>query len=90
MPVVGDDCTISVTGQLVLREKRIVVPKQLRPIVLLLVHEGHLGIVGTKQNLRTKTQRGIAVLAMDVKSQQSLILRNQSEQPLYLMALGEI
>ncbi|KAK7102592.1 hypothetical protein V1264_020788 [Littorina saxatilis] len=41
-------------GNLVLRGSRIIVPKKLRPRILALAHEGHLGIVGTKQNLRTK------------------------------------
>lgn len=30
------------------------IPKALRSQVVALAHEGHLGIVGTKQNLRTK------------------------------------
>ena len=33
---------------------RIVIPKKLRPRVLSIAHEGHLGIVGTKQKLRSK------------------------------------
>ena len=49
--VSGELCVI---GQLVLRGTRIVIPSKLRPQVLALAHEGHLGIVGTKQNLRTK------------------------------------
>lgn len=44
-------CTV---GELVLRGSRIIIPKKLRPRILTLAHEGHLGIVGTKQNLRTK------------------------------------
>lgn len=44
-------CTM---GELVLRGNRIIVPEKLRPRTLTLAHEGHLGIVGTKQNLRTK------------------------------------
>lgn len=50
-PVAGELCKI---GQLVLRGTRIVIPCRLRPRVLALAHEGHLGVVGTKQNLRTK------------------------------------
>ena len=38
--------------QLILRGTRIVIPKKLR--VLSLAHEGHPGIVGTKQKLRSK------------------------------------
>ena len=41
-------------GQLVLRGCRIVVPKKLRHRTLRLAHEGHLGIVKTKQRLREK------------------------------------
>ncbi|XP_046568676.1 uncharacterized protein K02A2.6-like [Haliotis rubra] len=41
-------------GKLVLRGNRIVIPMCLRPRVLSLAHEGHLGVVGTKQNLRSK------------------------------------
>lgn len=45
---------LCIVGNLVLRGSRIVVPAKLRPRILALAHEGHLGIVGTKQNLRTK------------------------------------
>ncbi|XP_064629303.1 uncharacterized protein K02A2.6-like [Lineus longissimus] len=41
-------------GKLVLRGTRIVIPQKLRQRVLNLAHEGHLGVVGTKQTLRTK------------------------------------
>ena len=51
MAVAGELCVI---GQLVLRGTRIVIPQKLRPRTLALAHEGHLGVVGTKQNLRTK------------------------------------
>ena len=40
--------------QLVLRRTRIVIPEKLRSRVLSLVHEGHLGIVVTRQKLRSK------------------------------------
>lgn len=43
-----------IIGQLVLRGNRLVIPSSLRGKVLALAHEGHLGIVNTKQNLRTK------------------------------------
>ena len=39
---------------MILRGTRIVIPKKLRPRVLSLAHKGHLGIVGTKQKLRSK------------------------------------
>ena len=51
IPCSGELCTI---GQLILRGTRIVIPKELRPRILSLAHEGHLGIVGTKQKLRSK------------------------------------
>ena len=51
MPIAGELCTL---GQLVLRGTRIILPNKLRPRALSLAHEGHLGIVGTKQNLRSK------------------------------------
>ena len=43
-----------VIGQLVLRGTHIIIPSKLQPRTLALAHEGHLGVVGTKQNLRTK------------------------------------
>ena len=51
LPCSGELCTI---GQLILRGTRIVIRKKLRPRVVSLAHEGHLGIVGTKQRLRHK------------------------------------
>ena len=51
MTVEGELCVI---GQLVLRGTRIIIPRKLQPRTLALAHEGHLGVVGTKQNLRTK------------------------------------
>ena len=50
-PRISELCSI---GQLILRGTRIVIPKKLRPRVLSLAHEGHLGIIGTKQKLRSK------------------------------------
>ena len=51
MAVAGELCVI---GQLVLRGTRIVIPKMLQPRTLALAHEGYLGVVSTKQKLRTK------------------------------------
>ena len=45
---------LSVTGKLVLRGTRIVIPSSLRERVLSLAHEGHPGIVSMKRRLRTK------------------------------------
>jgi len=45
---------LCVCGSLVLRGTRIVIPETLRPRVLEIAHEGHLGVVATKQRLRTK------------------------------------
>ena len=50
-PVVSELCQI---GQVVLRGTHLVIPVKLRARVLSLAHEGHLGVVGTKQNIRTK------------------------------------
>lgn len=44
-------CTI---GKLIMRGTRIVIPQSLRGKIITLAHEGHLGIVGTKQNLRSR------------------------------------
>ena len=41
-------------GQIVLRGTRIIVPRELRKRVLDLAHEGHQGIVKTKERLRSK------------------------------------
>ena len=51
MTVAGE---LYVIGQLVLRGTHIIIPRKLQPMTLALAHEGHLGVVGTKQNLRTK------------------------------------
>ncbi|KAJ8018643.1 hypothetical protein HOLleu_43268 [Holothuria leucospilota] len=45
---------LAVVGKLVLRGNRIVIPKVLRSQVVELAHEGHQGIVKSKQRLRTK------------------------------------
>lgn len=45
---------LCIHGSLLLRGPRIVVPKKLQQRILALAHEGHPGIVGTKQNLRTR------------------------------------
>ena len=45
---------LTVVGKLVLRGIRSVIPRKLRKQVLELAHEGHQGIVKTKQRLRTQ------------------------------------
>ena len=45
---------VTVVGRLVIRGMRIVVPSSLRDRVLELAHEGHQGIVKTKDRLRSK------------------------------------
>ena len=45
---------LAVLGKLVLRGTRIVMPQKLREQVLDLAHEGHQGVVKTKQRLRSK------------------------------------
>ena len=49
--VVGE---MRVIGQLVFIGTRIVIPSKPWPRTLALAHKKHLGVVGTKQNLRTK------------------------------------
>ena len=51
MTVAGELCVIS---QLVLRGTHFIIPLKLQPRTLALAHEGYLGVVGAKQNLRTK------------------------------------
>ena len=51
IPIKDELCSV---GQCVLRGSRLVIPQKLRPKIVSLAHEGHLGIVGTKQNLRSK------------------------------------
>ena len=51
LPIMHEMC---VYGQLLLRGNRIVVPMKLRPQMLALAHEGHFGVVNTKQRLRSK------------------------------------
>ena len=53
MTVAGELCVI---GQLVLGGTRIIIPSKLQPRTLALAHEGHLGVVGPKQNLRTRSR----------------------------------
>lgn len=50
-PIANELCVI---GYIVLRGSRIILPEKFRAKALILAHEGHLGIVGTKQHLRTK------------------------------------
>lgn len=50
---VKDDLTISANG-LLLRDRRIVIPQQLRQGVVNLAHEGHRGMVATKKALRER------------------------------------
>ena len=51
---VFDDLTISSDG-IILRKHQIVVPTALREALVDIAHEGHLGIVKTKQMMRLKT-----------------------------------
>ncbi len=50
-PVANELCMV---GYIVLRGNRSVLPQSLQARALKLAHEGHLGIVGTKQHLRSK------------------------------------
>ena len=59
---------ITVVGRLVMRGMRIVIPVSLRKRDLELAHEGHQGIVKTKDCLRSKVWwKDIARNALDVK-----------------------
>ena len=51
IPASGELCVV---GKLILRGTRIVIPRKLRPHILTLAHEGHLGVVSMKQRLRSK------------------------------------
>ena len=51
IPVKDELCKI---GYIVLRGTRLVIPEKLRFKCIKLAHQGHLGVVGTKQLLRTK------------------------------------
>ena len=55
-PLRTDACVMNLLelGKLVLRGTRIVVPQKLREQILDLAHEGHQGVVRTKQRLRSK------------------------------------
>ncbi|XP_022806486.1 uncharacterized protein LOC111343565 [Stylophora pistillata] len=50
-PAAGEPCVI---GQLVLRGTRIVLPNKFRSQAISLAYKAHLGIISTKQNLRSK------------------------------------
>ena len=92
MAVAGELCII---GQLVLRGKRTIIPKKLQPRTLALAHEGHLGVVGTKQNLSgggrgwTKQLIDTAVHAMDVSWWHDQILLNRSGPQHFQMDHGK-
>ena len=51
---IKEELTVNDTGDLILRRNRIVIPKALRKQTLALAHEGHQGIVKTKQLIREK------------------------------------
>ncbi|XP_050958284.1 uncharacterized protein K02A2.6 [Labeo rohita] len=85
---------LSVIGQLVLRGTRIVIPQTLRARTLNLAHEGHLGIVGTKQNLRSK----VWWPAMDKDAERhvrschgcQLVMKPDKPEPLRMTQLPEM
>ena len=95
IPCSGELCTI---GQLILKGTRIVIPKKLRPRILSLAHEGHLGIVGTKQKLRSrvwwpgmeKMLRNTAKPVMGASWSVAPVPQNLSEQQHYQPDNGEI
>ena len=88
--VAGELCSI---GYLILRGSRIVLPQKLRPTAIVLAHEGHLGILGTKQTLCTKVWW--PGLESDVKKYCSrfhgcqLVAKPESPEPLRPTTLPE-
>ena len=62
MTVAGELCVI---GQLVLRGTRIIILSKLQPRTLALAHEGHLGVVGPKQNQEPITCQNQGVVVWD-------------------------
>jgi len=51
---IKEELTVTDNGDLILRRNRIIIPKVLRKQTLALAHEGHQGIVKTKQLIREK------------------------------------
>ena len=51
---IKEELTVNSTGDLIVQRNRIVIPKALRKQTLALAHEGHQGIVKTKQLIREK------------------------------------
>ena len=94
MTVAGELCVI---GQLVLRGTCVIIPSKLQPRTLALAHESHLGMIGTKQNLRTKVcgqgwvkrLRDIAEHAIGVSWWHSQIPLNLFHLPHYPMDHGK-
>ena len=78
----GELCVI---GQLVLRGTRIIIPSKLQPRTLALAHEGHLGVVGTKQNLRTR----VWWPGMDKADGCQLVARPDPPEPIWSTALRD-
>lgn len=84
---------LSVIGQLVLRGTRIVLPQSLRARALNLAPEGHLGMVGTKQNLRSKVWW--PVMDKDAERhfrsccESHLVMRPDKPEPLRMTRLPE-
>ena len=65
MTVAGELCVID---QLVLRGTRIIIPSKLQPRTLALAHEGHLGVVGTKQTLCVVLTKEILMYNSGIKT----------------------
>ena len=88
IPCSGELCTI---GQLTLRGSRIVIPKKLRPRILSLAHQGHFGVVGTMQRLRSRVWWPV----MDKDAEKycktcygcQLVSRSSSPEPIRAIAL---
>ena len=84
---VRDDLTVSDELDIVLKSSRIVVPTVLQEKVILLAHEGHKGLVKTKQLLREKVWfPGIDQLTKRM-IQTCLLLRQANSQDNYPVPL---
>ena len=79
------------TGDTILRDRRIVIPRSLRQQIIDIAHEGHQGIVKTKQLIRTKVWfPGIDAMVENTVSQclpcQTTTV-NKSREPLKMSEL---
>ncbi len=89
---VRDELSVNDTHDIILRDHRIVIPKSLQQRVIDLAHEGHQGIVKTKQLLRQKVWfPGIDRMVEHTISQclpcQATTVETSTSEPLRMSAL---